>query len=107
MAGHGRVAALAQQIRKEKGHMQHLDEGTIHAWLDGGRAPGRAGRRAGNGGGCEECRALVVEARGLLAGASRIVSALDAGPAGVIPQAQRGPTSSRRPWYRFAITPVR
>ncbi len=42
-----------------------------------------------------------------MAGASRIVSALDAGPAGVIPPAQRGPSSHRRAWYRFALTPVR
>jgi putative zinc finger protein len=99
--------ALARPIRKEKGHMQHLDEGTIHAWLDGELPPDEAESAARHVAGCAECRALVVEARGLLAGASRIVSALDAGPAGVIPAAQRGPTSMRRPWYRLAFTPVR
>ena len=87
--------------------MQHLDEGTIHAWLDGELSPDEAESAARHAAACAECRALVVEARGLLAGASRIVSALDAGPAGVIPPAQRGPTSSRRRWYRFALTPVR
>jgi Putative zinc-finger len=87
--------------------MQHLDEGTIHAWLDGELPPDEAEAAARHVAGCAECRARVVEARGLLAGASRIVSALDAGPAGVIPPAQRGPASTRRPWYRFAITPVR
>jgi len=56
--------------------MQHLDEGTIHAWLDGELPPDDAESAARHVAGCAECRALVVEARGLLAGASRIVSAL-------------------------------
>jgi large subunit ribosomal protein L10 len=42
-----------------------------------------------------------------LAAASRIVSALDAGPAGVIPPAQPANAASRRRWYRFAFTPAR
>ena len=89
--------------------MQHLDEGTIHAWLDGELPPDDAESAARHVAGCGECHALVVEARGLLAGASRIVSALDAGPAGAIPPAQKGwgTTTRRRQWYSFAFTPVR
>ena len=87
--------------------MLHLDDGTVHAWLDGELAPDDAESAARHVAACAECQALVAEARGLMAGASRIVSALDAGPAGVIPPAQRGPISSRRPWSRFAFTPVR
>jgi hypothetical protein len=87
--------------------MLHLDEGTVHAWLDGELPPDDAAHAARHVAACAECQALVAEARGLMAGASRIVSALDAGPAGVIPPAQRGPSSGRRAWRRFAFTPVR
>ncbi len=87
--------------------MLHLDEGTTQAWLDGELAPDDAESAARHVASCAECRALVAEARGLMAGASRIVSALDAGPAGVIPPAQRGPSSTRRTWRRFALTPMR
>jgi len=92
--------------------MLHLDEGTIHAWLDGELPPADAENAARHVAGCEECRALVAEARGLMAGATRIVSALDAGPGGVIPRPAGAPGAPRsgprrRPWYRFALTPVR
>ncbi len=87
--------------------MLHLDEGTVHAWLDGELPPDDAESAARHVATCAECQTLVAEARGLMAGASRIVSALDAGPAGVIPPAQRGPSPSRRTWRRFALTPMR
>jgi hypothetical protein len=87
--------------------MLHLDEGTVHAWLDGELPPDDAESAARHVATCAECQTLVAEARGLMAGASRIVSALDAGPAGVIPPAQGGPSSSRRTWRRFALTPMR
>jgi anti-sigma factor RsiW len=87
--------------------MLHLDEGTVHAWLDGELPPDAAESAARHVATCAECQTLVAEARGLMAGASRIVSALDAGPAGVIPPAQRGPSSRRRPWSRFMLTPMR
>jgi putative zinc finger protein len=69
--------------------MQHLDEGTIHAWLDGALTADEAadvGRHASE---CAECAALVAEARGLVAGASRILSSLDDVP-GVMPGAGDG-----------------
>jgi hypothetical protein len=86
--------------------MQHLDEGTIHAWLDGELPAEEAEGVVRHVGECAECGALVAEARGVMAGASRIVAALDAGPAGAVPRAQRT-RASRRPWYRFALTPAR
>ncbi len=86
--------------------MQHLDEGTIHAWLDGELPVDDAARVAGHVAECEECAALAAEARGVMAGASRIVSSLDAVPAGVIPRAPSVPLR-RRPWYSFALTPSR
>jgi Putative zinc-finger len=65
--------------------MQHLDEGTIHAWLDGALAPDESRRVEEHAASCEACAALVAEARGLIAAASRILIALDDVPTGVIP----------------------
>jgi Putative zinc-finger len=69
--------------------MQHLDEGTIHAWLDGGRAldEAEAARVEAHVAECATCAAAVAEARGLIAGASRVLSALDHAPANVVPTA--------------------
>ena len=64
---------------------EHLDEGTIHAWLDGAVAPDESARVESAAGSCAECAARVAEARGLIAASSRILSSLDAVPAGVIP----------------------
>lgn len=65
--------------------MQHPDEGTIHAWLDGALPPAEAAALEAHVASCAECSAAVAEARGMLAGASRILSALDDVPGGVIP----------------------
>lgn len=64
---------------------EHLDEGTIHAWLDGALPPDEATRAEALAQSCAECAALVAEARGLIAASSRILSSLDAVPVGVIP----------------------
>jgi putative zinc finger protein len=64
---------------------EHLDEGTIHAWLDGALAPDESARVESAAASCAECAALVAEARGLVAASSRILSSLDAVPAGVLP----------------------
>ncbi len=64
----------------------HLDEGTAHAWLDGALPPDEAARAAAHVAGCAVCAALVAEAQGLLAGASRILGALDEVPGGVLPR---------------------
>jgi hypothetical protein len=64
---------------------EHIDEGTIHAWLDGALPPDESTRVEAVARSCAECAALVAEARGLIAASSRILSSLDAVPAGVIP----------------------
>src|SRR5687767_4347346 len=64
---------------------EHIDEGTIHAWLDGALPPDESTRAEALAQSCAECAALVAEARGLIAASSRILSSLDAVPAGVIP----------------------
>ncbi|MFN2566429.1 MAG: anti-sigma factor [Gemmatimonadaceae bacterium] len=69
--------------------MQHLDEGTIHAWLDGALTAEEAARVERHAAECAECASVVAEARGLVAGASRILSALDDVPA-VVPAGARG-----------------
>ena len=65
--------------------MQHLDEGTVHGWLDGALSPEEARRVEEHVAVCAECAAMVAEARGLIAASSRILGALDAVPGGVVP----------------------
>src|ERR1700680_5218213 len=67
--------------------MQHLDEGTIHSWLDGALSADEAARVEAHVKECPQCAAAVAEARGFIAGASRILTALDNAPRGVIPVA--------------------
>jgi hypothetical protein len=69
--------------------MQHLDEGMIHAWLDGALSAVESARVERHAAECADCAALVAEARGLVAGASRILSALD-DVSGVLPIAGSG-----------------
>jgi len=57
--------------------MQHLDEGTIHAWLDGQLPRDEAARVEAHVAECRECADAVAEARGLIAASSRILTALD------------------------------
>ena len=75
--------------------MQHPDEGTIHAWLDDALQQDESAALEAHVVACEQCRAAVAEARGLIAASSRIVSALDIVPAGVIPAR----STPRRAWY--------
>lgn len=67
--------------------MQHLDEGTIHSWLDGALSPDEAARVEAHVAECPQCAAAVAEARGFIAASSRILTALDNAPRGVIPVA--------------------
>lgn len=67
--------------------MEHIDEGTIHAWLDGVLSADEGARLEGHVASCAACAAAVAEARGLIAASSRILSALDDVPGGVIPVA--------------------
>ena len=92
--------------------MQHLDEGTIHAWLDGALDAEEAARVERHAAECATCAAAVAEARGLVAGASRILGALDNVPGGVLPQ-ETGAVplgsvrSSRSLWRVLHFTPAR
>ena len=88
---------------------EHLDEGTVHAWLDGALPPDESQRVEVMAASCAECAAIVAEARGLVAASSRILASLDAVPGGVIPgsgdrdqlaalRARRAATSRR--WWQ-------
>ena len=76
--------------------MQHLDEGTIHAWLDGALPAAEGAAVEAHAAACAECAARVAEARGLIAGASGILTALDDVPAGVIPGRAAAPEEALR-----------
>ena len=83
--------------------MQHLDEGTIHAWLDGALTPEDASRAEAHVKECPQCQAAVAEARGFIAASSRILTALDDAPRGVVPVTAR--KQRLQPWiWRVAAT---
>ena len=68
--------------------MLHPDEGTIHSWLDGALSPDEAAQVEAHVKDCAQCQAAVAEARGFIAASSRILTALDNAPRGVIPAAK-------------------
>jgi pyruvate/2-oxoglutarate dehydrogenase complex dihydrolipoamide acyltransferase (E2) component len=95
-----------------EGHMQHLDEGTIHAWLDDALAGDEAAAVAKHVAECGDCAALVAEARGMIVAAGNIVAALDDVRGGVIPsstpaRATAGQSSQTSLWRRLHFTPAR
>ncbi len=69
--------------------MQHLDEGTIHAWLDGQLPRDEALEVEAHVAECRECADAVAEARGLIAASSRILTALDGVPREAVPKEPR------------------
>lgn len=75
--------------------MQHPDEGTIHAWIDGALTVEEAAILESHAAQCGQCSAAIAEARGLVAASSRILLALDDVPGGVIPL----PVPKARAWY--------
>ena len=83
--------------------MQHLDEGTIHAWLDGELPPAERAAAEAHLATCDECKAAVAEARGFMAASSRILTALDAVPGGVLPASSAASMKMRSP-ARFTIS---
>ena len=92
----------------------HPDEGTIHAWLDGAFDAPTAAAIEAHVASCPSCTERVAEARGLIAGASRVVSALDDVPSGVTPAWGRAPTApdaiaprTGAAERRFRVTPAR
>lgn len=106
----------------DAGPGEHPDEGTIHAWLDGALDAASAERVEAHVRGCAACSALTAEARGLIAGASRVVAALDDVPAGARPgwaqsdiggsgaagaAASSAAAADRSLWRRLRVTPAR
>src|SRR6476646_1925801 len=94
--------------------IMHLDEGTIHAWLDGALDAEEAARVERHSAECATCAAAVAEARGLVAAASRILTALDGVPAGIVPKATalgsgraQRMRRARSLWTTLHLTPAR
>jgi len=87
--------------------MQHLDEGTIHAWLDGALPADEAESVAKHVDECRECAANVAEARGMIVAAGNIVSALDHVRGGVIPAPSTPTAGQLSLWRRLRFTPAR
>lgn len=65
--------------------MQHPDEGMIHSWLDGALSAEEATQMESHVATCPSCATAVAEARGFIAASSRILTALDDVPGGVVP----------------------
>lgn len=63
----------------------HVDEGTMHAWLDGALSADESDTVELHVANCATCSAAAAEARGLIAASTRILSALDDVPGDVIP----------------------
>ena len=84
--------------------MQHLDEGTIHAWLDGELPPAEREAAEAHVASCDECKAAVAEARGFIAASSRILTALDAVPGGVLPASSTAAFVKKRAPAKFTIS---
>lgn len=82
--------------------MQHPDEGTIHAWLDGALSAEEAARIEAHVNECPQCAAAVAEARGFIAASSRILTALDNVPTGVVPAVARNATTRNWMYWRAA-----
>lgn len=93
---------------------EHPDEGTIHAWLDGALDEPTANGLVAHVATCGDCAERVAEARGLIAGASRVVRALDetgasAGPTWgqVTATTAANSRASRSTWRALRVTPLR
>ena len=83
--------------------MNHLNEGEIHAWLDGAVDATQAREIETHVAGCSTCGAAVAEARGYIAASSRILNALDDVPAGVTPK--RAPARAPSPKRQWRAAP--
>lgn len=81
---------------------EHLDEGVVHAWLDGQLTAADAARIESHIAGCADCAAMVAEARGFMAASSRILTGLDGVPARVVPRSR----SRARIWQVRAAAAV-
>ena len=82
--------------------MWHLDEGTIHAWLDEALSADEARRVEAHVGSCTGCANAVAEARGLIAASSRILTALDEVPS--VKGAKGAERAEGAGWRRRSLT---
>lgn len=78
--------------------MQHPDDGMIHSWLDGALSAEDSAAVESHVAGCQQCATVVAEARGFIAASSRILTALDDVPRGVIPVAPARKRDLRVVW---------
>ena len=90
--------------------MSHLDEGQIHALLDGELTPAERSQAEEHLGGCAECRQLLVEAKTFFAEADRLVGSVVPTPvraASETPAPARTTSPLRRyQWLAWAATVV-
>lgn len=84
----------------------HLDEGQVHAWLDGALGSTEAAEVGRHVEACSECAAMVAEARGLIAASARILGALDDERTGVTPGATASVAAVRNSGARPRRAPV-
>ncbi len=84
-------------------NVSHVDEGTMHAWLDGALSTAESKAVAEHVATCETCAAAAAEARGLIAASTRILSALDNVAGDVVPATARPvPVALRTESFRHA-----
>lgn len=81
--------------------MNHIDEGTLEAWLDEQLPADEAARVASHVASCEGCAAAVAEARGYIAASKRILGTLDQPLPDTAPLAFTARRPARRvsPWW--------
>ncbi|MEP6778729.1 MAG: carboxypeptidase-like regulatory domain-containing protein [Gemmatimonadaceae bacterium] len=72
----------------------HVNEDTVHAWLDRQLAEGDSSAVELHVATCAECAELVAEARGLKAATTRIVASLDVVAGGIVPREDVARTAS-------------
>jgi hypothetical protein len=86
---------------------EHPDEGTIHAWLDGALSADESERFENHVKTCPACEAAVAEARGLIAGASRVLTELDEVPQPTLRPYLKSDVPHGSLWRSLRITPAR
>jgi hypothetical protein len=83
--------------------MSHLDEGQLHALLDGELSETERRAAEAHLEDCGECRRSLLEARELLAGADELIAAVEVPPAAAGGAARTGAPARRRfPWRSLA-----
>ncbi len=80
--------------------MSHLDEGTLHAMLDGELSGDEVAQAQAHLEECAQCRALLDEARDFLGEADILVESLDEPTAPAAPAALAENARAARAWYR-------